>query len=207
MKKRLIISLLLLIALLVLFGGIACSNSSTVRKVVVASTEGDWSGLATDYICDGIDDQIEIQMALNSLASEGGVLELLAGNYYKSSAEPILIPSNIYISMERAIISQADVANSTQEMVFSNADFEGEGNNNITIEGGLIQGTSYMALNFKGVRMFRLEDMEFNGIGKEFSVYGVGVKIWSGENIIIRVGYFHVVRTGLFLSVITIWLF
>lgn len=34
-----------------------------------------------DFICDGVDDQVEIQTAINKLSSEGGIIHLLAGKY------------------------------------------------------------------------------------------------------------------------------
>lgn len=203
MKKIILLLLLLLPLIAVPILASESWSAEEPNKVTVASSDTAWGRLIADYVCDGIGDQVEIQTALNSLAPEGGILELLPGDYYKSSAGPITIPSNIYLLMERATIHQADVPDFEYEMVFSNADFEGEGNDNITIEGGLIQGTSYMALNFREVRTLRLEDIELNGIGKEFSVYGVGIKIWSGEDIIVRGCYFHDGRTGLYLSGVT----
>jgi len=49
---------------------IAASNSSSADKV------------QADYICDGINDQQEIQSALNKLPSSGGVINLHSGTYH-----------------------------------------------------------------------------------------------------------------------------
>jgi parallel beta-helix repeat protein len=74
------------------------------------------------------------------------------------------------------------------------------GNNNITIEGGRITGTIFMAINFTKVNTVRISDMEFSGVGAGFQVYGVAIKIWTGNNIIIRGNYIHDGRTGVYVS-------
>lgn len=49
--------------------------------VVAASDTPDFLKKSADYICDGTDDQVEIQQAINELASSGGTVVLLPGEY------------------------------------------------------------------------------------------------------------------------------
>ena len=58
--------------------------------VVAASNSLDPS--RADYQCDGVDDQIEIQAAIDALPAIGGEVNLLEGTY--SINDPILMPSN-----------------------------------------------------------------------------------------------------------------
>ncbi len=52
----------------------------TCRFVVGTSTAG-WTSKDCDYLCDGTDDQVEIQAAINALPSTGGEVVVLDGTY------------------------------------------------------------------------------------------------------------------------------
>lgn len=58
--------------------------------VVAASNAPDKIKAKADYRCDGTDDHVEIQMALDSVVSTGGVVELTAGVFFigQSDASP-----------------------------------------------------------------------------------------------------------------------
>ena len=53
----------------------------TCRFVVGTSTAG-WTKKDCDYLCDGTDDQVEIQAAINALPSTGGEVVVLDGIYH-----------------------------------------------------------------------------------------------------------------------------
>lgn len=57
--------------------GMACR---TARFVVGTSTTG-WTADDCDYLCDGTDDQVEIQAAINALPASGGEIVILDGTY------------------------------------------------------------------------------------------------------------------------------
>lgn len=61
--------------------GMACR---TARFVVGTSTAG-WTADDCDYLCDGTDDQVEIQAAINALPADGGEIIILDGTYEISS--------------------------------------------------------------------------------------------------------------------------
>lgn len=70
----------------------ASSGGSGVRtcRVVVGSQSAGWTQDDCDYLCDGNNDEVEIQQAINSLINKqsGGEVVLLAGEYnIKASLE------------------------------------------------------------------------------------------------------------------------
>lgn len=56
------------------------SGKKTCRLVVGTSTAG-WMESDCDYLCDGQEDEVEIQAAVNALPAEGGTIVLLEGTY------------------------------------------------------------------------------------------------------------------------------
>lgn len=84
------ISLILVMALLFTFFGVPTLRDATPGdganvvsfgdKVLVVGTEAYAAGTA-DYTCDGVNDDVQIQAALDALPAGGGQLIILAGNY------------------------------------------------------------------------------------------------------------------------------
>jgi parallel beta-helix repeat protein len=64
-----------------IFDEIGSGGPRTVRFVVGTSTAG-WTLDDCDYLCDGTDDHVEIQQALDALPDDGGEVKLLDGTYY-----------------------------------------------------------------------------------------------------------------------------
>ena len=52
-----------------------------------------WTADQVDYLCDGTDDQVEINAAIMALPDTGGEVVVLDGQYYVT--EPILINNKI----------------------------------------------------------------------------------------------------------------
>ena len=69
------------------------SGKRTCRFVVGTSTAG-WTAADCDYLCDGTDDQVEIQAAIDSLPKEsgnyGGEVVLLSGTYHLNGSITLL---------------------------------------------------------------------------------------------------------------------
>ena len=61
-------------------------NSGATKRVLAA----DAAGFEADYICNGIDDHLQIQDALNTLPENGGTVVLSEGNFNLSA--PIIMP-------------------------------------------------------------------------------------------------------------------
>lgn len=68
------------------------SGKRTCRFVVGTSTAG-WTEADCDYLCDGVDDQVEIQAAIKALPAGGGEIVLLDGTYQLSAG--ISAPENL----------------------------------------------------------------------------------------------------------------
>jgi len=58
----------------------------TATLVVAASNSSDRGRAQADYVCDGVNDHIEIQAALDALPATGGEVFLLDGTYYIESS-------------------------------------------------------------------------------------------------------------------------
>jgi parallel beta-helix repeat protein len=192
MMKSRITAALILVSLLVLSASCSCNISKAAVLKVAASDSSGKIRAQADYVCDGKDDQKEIQTAIDSLSDLGGVVEILPGNYYKSSSEPIYLPSNIVLRMNSATINQADVPDATQEMVFANADNVG-GNNNIEIVGGKITGTIVYALYFDNVSRITVKDMDL-------TADTTAIKILNSNYINIQDNYVHDGEHGFYIS-------
>ena len=50
-------------------------------RIVVGSAADGWTEKDCDYLCDGVDDQMEIQAAIDALPESGGEIHLLEGSY------------------------------------------------------------------------------------------------------------------------------
>lgn len=72
------------------------ASPKTVRFVVGTSTAG-WTADDCDYLCDGTDDQVEINAAIQALPSTGGEIKILDGTY--NITEEISITRSKYTIM------------------------------------------------------------------------------------------------------------
>jgi len=72
-------------------GTIQRRGASQSATFVVAAADSLHQGLA-DYVCDGVDDQVEIQAAIDALSTGGGKVALLDGTY--NISDSINVPTN-----------------------------------------------------------------------------------------------------------------
>ena len=65
------------------YGSIAGQTSSDRRvcRLVVGTSSSGWTSADCDYLCDGTDDQVEINAAIQALPSTGGEVVILDGTY------------------------------------------------------------------------------------------------------------------------------
>lgn len=68
------------------------SGKRVSRVTVATSVNSRWKSRDCDFLCDGIDDNIEINKAIQSLPEDGGEIVILDGTYNISS--PILLNKN-----------------------------------------------------------------------------------------------------------------
>jgi hypothetical protein len=74
---KLLIAAFLIIGLIPIVGAL----EATPNTIVAASDSSAADKAAADYVCDGVNDHVEIQAALNALPSSGGVVLLKSGTY------------------------------------------------------------------------------------------------------------------------------
>lgn len=126
---------------------VANSNLSATHKitrsatlVIAASDSSAKSKAQADYVCDGTNDEVEIQAAITALPAMGGSILFLEGNYSKGAAAGITIPSNTNIILSSgATITLANSINA-DACIFTNSDAV-NGNRNISITGhGILRG-------------------------------------------------------------------
>lgn len=76
--------------------GVLTSSKSTCRFIVGTSTSG-WTLDNCDYLCDGTDDNVEIQAAIDALPDTGGEILILDGTYNISQSIKIE-KNNVHLS-------------------------------------------------------------------------------------------------------------
>ena len=116
----------------------------TCRFVVGTSTAG-WTKKDCDYLCDGTDDQVEIQAALDTLPSTGGEVVVLDGTYH--------ITASINMN-KRNVTLQGCGENTVLKRMFTNT-----ANTGVIeiyeiycrVEGFYINGNDYMNLGDVGI--------------------------------------------------------
>lgn len=136
------------------------TGNKTCRFVIGMSTAG-WTEKDCDYLCDGVDDQVEINAAIQALPSTGGEIKVLDGTYN--------ITAPINIDKERVtfggcgqstIFKRMWKGSSEHEGVIqffdsycNFIDFEIDGNKNIYSGGsGIVLKTNYKTgIEFKNV--------------------------------------------------------
>lgn len=117
------------------------TRSATI--VVAASDSSAKSKAQADYVCDGIDDQVEIQAAINALPDAGGKILLLEGRYIKGNSAAIDLPSNTIFESLGTIIIKPDAGNIPYILKCDSVDnvkiiggvYDGNNNNHTTITG------------------------------------------------------------------------
>ena len=89
---------------------VANSNLSATHKitrsatlVIAASDSSAKSKAQADYVCDGVDDQIQIRAAITELPVSGTRTIKLMGTFYKNDVDPIIIPSYTNIELDGVI--------------------------------------------------------------------------------------------------------
>ncbi len=76
---------------------IGVTAKRTCRFVVGTSTNG-WTQDDCDYLCDGVDDQVEIQAAIDALPALGGEIVILRGDYHMT--DNLILKDNVAIRGE-----------------------------------------------------------------------------------------------------------
>lgn len=160
-------------------------NITRAATLIVAASDSSISSREqADYTCDGTDDHVEIQAAINALPISGGKILLLEGTYIKGNAAGITVPSNVEIELSNAaIIKLANSINSTAS-IFTNSDSI-NGNSNIIIQGGTIEGNeeSQTTGSMYGIIFTKVTNSKIDCWIKGFRSYDVALNNCSGVDL------------------------
>ncbi|MFA7169266.1 MAG: hypothetical protein WC178_00205 [Candidatus Paceibacterota bacterium] len=113
--------------------------------VVAASDSSELSKQQADYVCDGVDDQIEIQAAIDALPSGGGTITLSSGSFFQSS--PITITKPTAFSGYAAIFTNVGAITGAWSVEADDVVFDGitfnapSGSYHHTIRGSITKNT------------------------------------------------------------------
>lgn len=122
-------------------------ESARPATFMVAAFDADWrSREKADYICDGTNDEVEIQAAIDALPANGGLVQLTEGifNFARSGASQILLSSGTWLrGMGKA--TQIKLANSIDQTMIGNENAtplskSGTVDNDITVSDFYVDG-------------------------------------------------------------------
>jgi parallel beta-helix repeat protein len=124
------------------------TNKRTARFVIGTSTAG-WTAADCDYLCDGTNDQTEINAAITALPATGGKIVILEGTYNISAK----------ISVNKSNVSIVGNGHTTElRRRYHSSSSEGlinieSGVSQCRIENLFLNGENYTHLNNNGIRM------------------------------------------------------
>jgi parallel beta-helix repeat protein len=115
--------------------------------LVASSTATTYQKAIADFYCDGVADQVEIQLAINSLPATGGIVMLTAGTFSMNTNSPITLVSNMLFLMNPATIIKL-TANVGDNPKILSADTK----TNIVIRGGILDGSKALQTVAVGIQ-------------------------------------------------------
>jgi len=132
-------------------GDLKAKTGRTATIVVAAYNSSTSSKAQADYICDGVDDQVEIQAAIDALPSGGGKIKLTEGIFNLSGA--ITLSSNIWLQgfgmystklfVGNEITENAIEAINKEGIIISDLEIDGNKDNNTKGSGDRKQNGIY----------------------------------------------------------------
>lgn len=146
------------------------TGKRTARFSIGTSTNG-WTANDCDYLCDGTDDQVEINAAIQALPSGGGEIVILDGTYN--------ISATINISIDNVTLN-GNGSNTVLVRCFNNSDF------NI----GVISVTS---TNGNCI----ISNLRINGSSNYVSYYNSGIVINSNNVSVSNIYIYDVYRNSI----------
>lgn len=157
--KRLMPTLTAITVLVMVLGATTCIGPAGPQGperqpgcVVAASDSLESSKVMADYVCDGVDDEVEIQAAIDTLPASGGKVVLLEGIFHVSSS--VNLRDNVHFDLLGEIRPSADVI-----MLYA------DGKSGFTIEGGTYNGQrEELNTTEKGIHLLNCEQFRVKGV-------------------------------------------
>jgi len=110
----------------------------TATLVVAASNATLLERTYADYVCDGVNDEVQIQAAIDALPSAGGTVVLSEGTFHIDNKNGITLSSNLCLRMTpMTTLVLSNMGDNTAYML------RGDSKTNITIYSGILDGNKY----------------------------------------------------------------
>lgn len=159
--------------------GQAENGKRSARFIVGTSTAG-WTAADVDYLCDGIDDQVEINAAIQALPNNGGEIVILDGTYS--------IAANVEINKNNVTLSGNSKSTILKRM-FNATEISGlihVTSNDNAIQNFIIDGNrdNYTSGSNSGIYLDSSNENTITGITCRNNYYGVYLAS-SGNSVII----------------------
>ena len=145
------------------------SNAATSMQQAIAS-----------YVCDGVADQVQIQLALDSLPASGGAVILSQGTFYKNTVAPITLNSNVQLLMQPNTIIKLTANPGNNPVILA-----ATSKSNILIRGGILDGSKAlqttiidieaMGISFVGVTDSWIDQVTIKDMGSSVALSGRGI--------------------------------
>jgi len=153
------------------------SRINSVTLVVAASDSSSQSKAAANYVCDGTDDQVEINNAISALPSYGGTVRLMEGTYRISGA--INAVSNL-------VLEGCGWENTKLLMRYSDSAIDLLGYDNITIRDieidgdnrAYVSGTNNEIIDGTGNEDVTIEHIYIHDCGTAY-----GIELWNAKRL------------------------
>ncbi|WP_214020432.1 CARDB domain-containing protein [Methanoculleus sp.] len=147
---KLLIVAFLIVGLIPIVGAL----EATPNTIVAASDSSAADKASADYICDGVNDHVEIQAALNALPSSGGVVLLTSGTY---NCAGVIAP--------KASSTLMGEGESETNLVFTRDGRINVDREYITLDGFHIKGTGYSSgVKWLGVMNVRASHAKIHNV-------------------------------------------
>lgn len=161
-------------------GEIATSLARAVGVLTVAASDAPQEAKdAAQYVCDGTADDVQIQAALDAIASTGGTVKLTEGTFTLSVAVKLYANCQLIGSGWGTIIA---VVSGFATSIIRNNDWSSGGETGITVADLYILGTGQTGSGFTGAAI------EFRNVSqsriihvKTYNTYNAGIYWWSGS--------------------------
>lgn len=154
-------------------------NSKRVCRFVVGTSTNGWTENDCDYLCDGTDDQVEINQAILTLPDGGGEIVILDGSY-NITASIAMNKNNVILSGNGTSTKLVRMWDSlTEEGIINITAING----NCRLEKFYIDGTGYTSANNNGINLANSNDNTIIDITfNNNNTNGYGVDLNSSNN-------------------------
>ena len=176
-------------------GNLTAKTGRTVTVVVAANDSSATSKAQADYVCDGVNDQVEIQEAIDGLPSGGGKVLLMEGtftmgdwNEYITGAKySIMLSRNniVFIGSGPSTILKATDGNGYGSVIYAynKTDIVVK---NLKIDGNTLGGADAVGISFYISKKILLKNCFIEQVNRHF------VGIYGSSSVVVSSNFFNI---------------